>query len=297
MSKQQDVQTKFAMIPRDQIKPFDDQPRTFFDKQDIIELADSIEEGGQNTPVIVTQRPSEEHYVLIGGERRWRACGILSKRQGTPFEMKAVIEPWTDEATLFSMAFIDNIHRVDMPPLDVAAGFKRLLDSGKKVEEIAKLYGRSNKTVYDYLALNDLDPRVKELMSPAEGKKALGVTQAITLTKVPNADLQVSLAEEVVASNMSDADLNITMVRQADERGVNLSRPATIPKRTPNQQHKMLETFLRKTERWLDREVKRLDVGTMYGARPENQVEIDTEAVNRILAKIRKLKSRLNEAL
>lgn len=284
------------MIPHDQIKPYNKQPRTYIDPQGVIELADSIEEGGQNTPVIVTQRPTESFYTLIGGERRWQACGILCERQGMVFDMKAVIEPWESEEILFGKAFIDNLHRADMPPLDVSAGFKRLLDSGKKVEEIAKLYGRSNKTVYDYLALNDLDDRVKALMNPELGKKALGITQAITLTKIPNADLQFTLAEEVVASKMSDADLNIAMVQQADERGIKLTRPAKKPRR-PIDQLRVLHTFTKNTERWLDREIQSMDVEAMYSNQDDTQVEYDIDAVNRILTKMRKLKARLSEVL
>lgn len=292
------AETTFEMIPHDQIKPYDEQPRTYVDMDSVADLAESIAEGGQNTPIIVTKRPDENHYILIGGERRWRACGLLSKRRGAPFVMKAVIEPYVDEATLFSKAFIDNLHREDMPPLDIAAGLKRLQEGGKTVEEIAKLYGRSVPYVYSYLALNGLDDRVKALMNPAlEKRQRLGVTQAITLTKVPDAELQVTLAEEVVASNMSDGDLNIVMVQQAEERGVTLTH-APKKKRDAKDQRRVLEAFLRNTERWLDRETAGLEVDRIYGTGDgENRVLLDIEAVNRILTKTRGLKAKLNNAL
>lgn len=292
------AETTFAMIPHDQIKPYDEQPRTYVDMNSVADLAESIAEGGQNTPIIVTKRPNDSHYILIGGERRWRACGLLSKRLGTPFVMKAVIEPYIDEATLFSKAFIDNLHREDMPPLDIAAGLKRLQEGGKTVEEIAKLYGRSVPYVYSYLALNGLDDRVKALMNPAlEKRQRLGVTQAITLTKVPDAELQVTLAEEVVASNMSDGDLNIAMVQQAEERGVTLTH-APKKKRDATDQRRVLETFLRNTERWLDRETAGLEVDRIYATGDGgDRVLLDIEAVNRILTKMRGLKAKLNNAL
>ena len=292
------AETTFEMIPHDQIKPYDEQPRTYVDMDSVADLAESIAEGGQNTPIIVTKRPNESHYILIGGERRWRACGLLSERTGTPFVMKAVIEPYVDEATLFSKAFIDNLHREDMPPLDIAAGLKRLQEGGKTVEEIAKLYGRSVPYVYNYLALNGLDDRVKALMNPAlEKRQRLGVTQAITLTKVPDAELQVTLAEEVVASNMSDGDLNIAMIQQAEERGVTLTH-APKKKRDATDQRRVLETFLRNTERWLDRETAVLEVDRIYGTGDgEDRVLLDIEAVNRILTKTRGLKAKLNNAL
>ena len=182
--------TEFKWVPWDEIKPFEGQPRTYISPQSIEELADSIFAEGQTTPILVVQRPDEEHYTLKGGERRWRACEVLTKRTGKPFLMKVVVEPYEGEEKLFIDAFLDNLHRVDMPPLDVAAGFKRLRQQGRSVEEISKLYGQSVPHVYNYLSLNRLDDRVKALMHPNLPKdKRLGVTQAIEVAKITNAEL------------------------------------------------------------------------------------------------------------
>tara|TARA_B100000508_G_scaffold136238_1_gene129005 strand:+ start:408 stop:1328 length:921 start_codon:yes stop_codon:yes gene_type:complete len=295
------VETIFQMIPHDQITRYEEQPRTHFDERGIAELAESIRENGQNTPILVTQRPGEKHYVLIGGERRWRACELLSKENGSPFMMKAVVEPYVDEDTLFSAAFIDNLHRVDMPPLDVAAGFERLRGRGKSVEQIAKLYGKSVPFVYNYLGLNGLDDRVKALMDPTlPREKRLGVTQAIEVSKITNRDLQFQVAEEAVISRMTVRDMQLAAAQQAEEMGIPLRPGKEVARpRKPSDDYEILKTFLRKTESWLDRELQRMDFSEIYGHRDdaEDEVLADTETVNRLLQKMRKLKLGIGKSL
>jgi len=301
MPKAKQVETTFQMVPHDQIKRYEKQPRTYFDQRGIAELAESIRENGQNTSILITKRPGEEHYVLIGGERRWLACGIISEEQGSPFMMKSVVEPYVDEETLFSAAFIDNLHRVDMPPLDVAVGFERLRQSGKTVEEIAKLYGKSVPFVYNYLGLNGLDERVKALMDPGRPKdNRLKVSQAIEVSKITNNDLQFQIADEAVLSRMTLRDMQLAAAQQSEELGIPLRPEKQASRlRKPSDDYEILRAFLQKTERWLDRELPRMDFSDMYGHRSdaEDEVLADTETTNRLLQKMRKLKLGIGKSL
>ncbi len=296
------VDPEFRMIPNNEIRRYEHQPRRHFDEQSIKDLSVSIRDNGQTTAVIVTQRPGEDFYVLIGGERRWRACGILSKEDGKPYLVKTVIEQYVDEYWLFRLAFLDNLHREDMAPLDIAAGFERLRTSGLSVEKIAKLYGKSVPFVYSYLGLNGLDDRVKALMHPDRPKDGrLGVTQAIEISKVTDLDLQFQIADEAVVSRMTVRDLQVLTVQQAEEAGVALRSPirAAAKARTPNKDYELLKTFLKNAERWLDRETDRLDFANMYVNRgnPEDDLLADTETINRLLQKMRKLKLEIGKSL
>ena len=247
------VKPELRMIPHDEIHRYEHQPRRHFDEQGIKDLAVSIRENKQTTAVIVTQRPHQDFYVLIGGERRWRACGILSREDGKPYLVKAVVEQYVDEDWLFRLAFLDNLHREDMPPLDIAAGFERLRQSGMSVQSISKLYGKSEPFVYSYLGLNGLDDRVKALMHPTRPKDGrLGVTQAIEISKVTDLNLQFQIADEAVISRMTVRDLQVLTVQQAEEAGVSLRSPIRTPlkARSPNKDYELLKTFLTNSERW-----------------------------------------------
>jgi ParB family transcriptional regulator, chromosome partitioning protein len=295
-------QPSFRMIPSNEIRRYEHQPRRHFDEQSIKELAVSIDENGQATAVIVTRRPNEDFYILIGGERRWRACGLLAKKQGSPWLVKANIEPYVDEDWLFKMAFLDNLHREDMMPLDIAAGFERLRQSSMSVENIAKLYGKSVPFVYNYLGLNGLDERVKALMHPDRPKdKRLGVTQAVEISKITDHNLQFQIADEAVVSRMTVRDLQVMAIQQSEEMGVPLRVAITKPARSRvgSDDYAILTTFLRNTESWLDRELRRLDFTGMYINRTdaEDDVMADTETLNRLLQKMRKLKLEVGKSL
>jgi ParB/RepB/Spo0J family partition protein len=292
----------FRMIPQNEIRRYEHQPRRHFDEQTIKELAVSIRENGQATAVIVTQRPNEDFYILIGGERRWRACSLLSQEQGSSYPVKAVIEQYVDEDWLFKMAFLDNLHREDMAPLDIAAGFERLRESGMSVENIAKLYGKSIPFVYNYLGLNGLDDRVKALMHPSLGKdRRLGVTQAVEISKITDRELQFQIADEAVVSRMTVRDLQFMAIQQADEAGIPLraSIATSARQRSPSKDYELLSRFLQNTERWLDREPHRLDFSGLYANRinAEEDLMADMETINRLLQKMRKLKLDVGKSL
>lgn len=291
--------TTFEMIPHNLIKHYDAQPRTYLDMDRVAELAESIAAEGQNTAIIVTKRPRDTHYTLIGGERRWRACGILSEQQGSPFMMKANVEPYVDEITLFSKAFIDNVHHEDMPPLDVAAGFKRLLEEGgKSVEEIAKLYGKSAVFVRNYLTLNDLAPEVKQLMDPSlDTAVKLGVTQAIEIARVSDHSLQALLADEAVAARWTVRDVQIhTSVHvPTTKRSRSKARPKDLFMRTPNDRRRLFQTFRSRTHAWLNREMNEMTFEKLFSnlSDGEEQREDALESIKQIEDKLKTLRQRL----
>lgn len=114
----------FAELPVELISPNPRQPRQVFDEEDIEELASSIKEVGLLQPVVVRRIDDEEgtRYELIMGERRLRA----SKHAG--IETIPAIVRYTDDQDLLRDALLENLHRVQLNPLEEAAAYQALLE-------------------------------------------------------------------------------------------------------------------------------------------------------------------------
>ncbi len=154
----------FASIPIDHIRPNAQQPREVFDDEAIESLAASIREVGVLQPVVVRAGADEGQYVLVAGERRWRA----GKRAGLT-EIPAVIRPDADPQTNLTEALIENIHREDLNPLEEAAAYRHLLeDFGLTHEETASRVGKSRVTITNTLRLLQLPPAIQGMLVRGE---------------------------------------------------------------------------------------------------------------------------------
>ena len=214
----------FLMVRHDRIVRFKQQPRTFFSGESIAELAESIKERGQNTPVqLCKSSGGKKHpplldaagnvvFTLIDGERRWRACTKLAKEAGKPFLMKATVEVIDDIETHFERSFGANFGTEEMTALDIAAGLARLRKNGATHEQLAKRYSRSIKYVIDYLSLNNLHSDVREMMDPSVPKdQRLGVTHAVQIARIKNDDMQKKLAAEALELGLSVQDIRMSV--------------------------------------------------------------------------------------
>src|SRR5699024_7725079 len=116
----------FARIAVDDIEPNRAQPRTVFAEEELSELAASIAEVGMLQPVVVRPYPDPEDgdapYELIMGERRWRAA-----RQAGLSEIPTIVRSTTDD-DLLRDALLENLHRVQLNPLEEAAAYQQLLE-------------------------------------------------------------------------------------------------------------------------------------------------------------------------
>jgi ParB family chromosome partitioning protein len=111
------------------------QPRKHFDAEALAELAGSIAANGLMQPVTV--RPVDDRYVIIAGERRWRAC----QQAGLDTIPVRVIEIGEEDAFVLSVA--ENVNRSDMTVLEETEAFAQLVAYGKTHDEIARLFGKS----------------------------------------------------------------------------------------------------------------------------------------------------------
>src|SRR5437763_1963817 len=148
-------------IPVGAVEPNPKQPRTHFEDEPLDALAASIKEVGVLQPIVV--RRAGGGYELIAGERRLRAA----KRAGLA-TVPAVVRDSEDSDTLRE-ALIENIHRQDLGPIELAEAFRSLLeDLGLKQEELAERVGVSRSHIANTLRLLQCTAEIQQLL--ADGK-------------------------------------------------------------------------------------------------------------------------------
>lgn len=137
-----------------EIEPNPDQPRKHLDQESLHELAGSIERHGLLQPIIVKRRDdSPDGYVLVAGERRFRAHVLLGRN-----EILAIVT----QGAADEIALIENIQRQDLHPLEEAAAYARMMQShGWTQEQLAEAVGKARPTITNILKLNGLAESIK----------------------------------------------------------------------------------------------------------------------------------------
>lgn len=187
-------------ISLNKIKPNSQQPRKIFNQDKIIELASSIKEHGIIQPLVLKQE--EENYIIIAGERRWRAAKYLNLQ-----EVPAVIMDISDEE-LLQVSLIENIQREDLNPIEEALAYDKLINQFNLTqEELSEKVGKSRPSIANSLRLLNLDSRVRDyiiqgLLSEGHGRAILGLkdknNQYIVSKKAINNKLSVRDTEKLV---------------------------------------------------------------------------------------------------
>lgn len=192
----------------DSIEPNPKQPRSAFDEESLAELEHSIREFGLLQPVVVRES-SPGRYQLIMGERRWRA----TQRAGLS-RIPAIVRETGNDAMLRD-SLLENIHRVQLNPLEEAAAYEQLLaEFGVTHAELADRIGRSRPVVTNMI-------RLLKLPVPVQRRVAAGVLtagHARALLGLDEPGQQEELATRIVAEGMS--------VRATEEAVVLLRREA-----------------------------------------------------------------------
>ena len=146
------------MLNINEIEPNRNQPRKDFDEGALTELSDSIARHGLIQPIVV--KPNlDGTYMIIAGERRWRACRMAGLTQ-VPVMIKE-----TDDRTLMELALIENLQREDLNPVEEALGYKALIeDFSLTQEEVAHRMGKSRSAVTNALRLLTLNDAETEAL-------------------------------------------------------------------------------------------------------------------------------------
>ncbi|RRD30176.1 ParB/RepB/Spo0J family partition protein [Actinomyces bowdenii] len=214
----------FAELPVELIHPNPRQPRQVFDEDDIAELAASVREVGLLQPIVVrraTGAGDEPRYELIMGERRLRA----SKEAGMD-TIPAVVRD-TDDVDLLRDALLENLHRVQLNPLEEAAAYQQLLEDFHCTHaELSERIARSRSQISNTLRLMKLPPLVQRRL--AAGVISAGHARA--LLGLPNAAVMERLAQRIVAEGLSvRATEELVALQEEPEGGV---QPKTLRARS-----------------------------------------------------------------
>jgi len=165
------------------IKPNPNQPRKNFEDKSLKQLAQSIEEKGLISPITVKQ--VDNKYIIVAGERRYRAHKLLNKKRILAY----VIDAESNKDIMY-MALIENIQREDLNPIEEAKGYKYLQDNlESSITEIAKTVGKSRPAVSNALRLLKLPNEIQD--SILKGEINAGQARAILQNKTSQGMIQL----------------------------------------------------------------------------------------------------------
>lgn len=185
------------------------QPRTHFDEDALLELAESIKVHGIIQPITV-RRLAHNQYQLISGERRFQA----SKLAG--LEMIPAYVRSADDQQMLEMALIENIQRENLNAIEIALSYQRLLtECNLKQEQLGERVGKNRATVTNYLRLLKLPPDIQ--IAVRDNRLTMGHARAII--NVDSADQQLYIFKKTLAEELS--------VRKVEELVREMSAPKT----------------------------------------------------------------------
>ncbi len=214
----------------EEIRPAGDQPRQYFDEERLKELAESIKHQGVIQPIVVERQ--EDGYVIIAGERRYRAAKMAGLS-----EIPAVIARYDTEKRLL-ISLIENLQREDLDPIEEATAYQRLMnETGLNQEELGKQIGRNRTTIANSLRLLKLPEEMQKAVR--SGEITPGHARAI-LSLVNPAD-QTRLYRKIASDKISvrDAELQAERLRhglvgnESTRPGAKRNRGGEKPRRSP----------------------------------------------------------------
>jgi ParB family chromosome partitioning protein len=223
------------MISLDKLDPNPDQPRV--EIGDLSELTASIKEKGVLEPLLVKPSRLSGRWMIIAGERRWRAAREAGIREVPCIEMDV------DDRAVAEIALIENMQRKDLTPWEEADGLRALCEKfGYTHEEVARKVGKSRSTVTEALSISALPESIREQCRRADiGSKSL----LLELVRQPDEESMRRMTEQIVLRGMTRDEARATRrARSASPRG-QASLPYTYRYTNPGKEFKLEMRFRR----------------------------------------------------
>lgn len=179
-------------VPIELVHPNPNQPRMHFNKEELDELALSIEKDGLLQPILV--REDAEGYEIIAGERRWQASQLAGLKK-VPVRIKEA-----DDMKVLELALIENLQRSDLNPIEEAYGYKRMMERGNRTQsEVASAVSKGRSTIANALRLLDLPEDAQQMLY--EERITAGHARAILA--IPSDEGRAKLTEKLAKEKLS----------------------------------------------------------------------------------------------
>ena len=184
------------MVPISKVEPDREQPRRFFNEDALQELADSIKQYGVFQPLLVQKE--KDYYKIIAGERRWRAAKIAGLK-----EIPVIVKELSDQE-IAEIQLIENIQREDLNPIEIAEGYRQLIDKyGFTQDELAEKISKSRTAITNTLRLLKLDERVRQMIVD----ELISTGHARAILSIEDSDKQYEFAQKIFDEKMSVRDV------------------------------------------------------------------------------------------
>lgn len=185
-----------AEVPVDKIAPDPDQPREEFDDEGLDRLAESLRTRGQLQPIRVRWDQGRGGYLIVCGERRWRAA----RKAGMSTMTAMIVEGEIPPAELLALQLIENCLREDLKPVEQARAFRKLMDlHGWSARQLGRELNLAQTNVVRALALLDLPETVQDQVEQG----ALPPTTAAEIARLERPEDQTEVAREVVSLKLT----------------------------------------------------------------------------------------------
>lgn len=204
-SEEQNEYGGISLVRISEVEPNPLQPRKSFDNEQLQALAESIAQHGIIQPIVV--RPKNGMYMIVTGERRWRAARIAGLSKVPVIIIEA------DDRKSAEIALVENIQRKDLNPVEEARAYADLIEEYSYTQEdIARKVGRSRSSIANSIRLLALPDSILGKLSSGE----LAEGHAKVLLSIRDKDSREQAAETVVSRDLS--------VRETEKLAKSLNR-------------------------------------------------------------------------
>ena len=208
--------SNLSEVRMDDILPNPNQPRSEFDDDSLQELANSIRQIGLVQPITLRDM-GDGTYIIIAGERRWRACQRVGLTT-IPAYIRTV-----DDENMLEMALVENIQREDLTAIEVALAYQKLIEGYTLTQDqLSEKVGKNRATIANYLRLLKLPASVQMALRNRE----IDMGHARALLSISDPKAQLKVFSEMKKGRMS--------VRQIENMGKLLSEGGSIKTKTGN---------------------------------------------------------------
>lgn len=223
------------MIPLDKIDPNPEQPRTEFG--DLTELTASIADKGVLEPLLVKPSRATGRWMIIAGERRFRAATAAGLTEVPCVEMEV------DDNTVAEIALIENMQRKDLTVWEEADGLVALCERfGYTHEEVAKKLGKSRSSVTEALSIAAIPVDVREMCRQADVSAKSVLLQIV---RQPDDESMRRLAKDITSRGLTREDAREVRRQEAGPRVAPETKPYTYKYVAPKKEFSLELRFRR----------------------------------------------------